>query len=242
VALWREALLCRAVLAEVTKAYSRHPQVSRFREMDDPLRAINLYLTVVCAEGLRRGFKMDTSKLPTDMPTIHVEQRSEDMMGTEHKAQEGSVAKNEGTISDDHPFNVRIEPNIQPLMKVSVAQFDFEWKHLLLKLYNRNRDLWSKLRCVPPDERQPHPLFRIDWDNHQMESWERGEPVETLPNAKKALDGVALMAKDVGQQPNGSAQLMQPKVEERIDRKRKSVSSASSERRDIRGRSKRTQK
>ncbi|MFA7542105.1 MAG: pyrimidine dimer DNA glycosylase/endonuclease V, partial [Lysobacterales bacterium] len=41
VALWREALLAKAVLAGRTRGYQQHPQLQRFREQADPLAAID---------------------------------------------------------------------------------------------------------------------------------------------------------------------------------------------------------
>ena len=63
VALWREALLARAVLRGVTTGYRHHPQLKRFRECRYPRSAINAYLGVVYAEALSRGYNFDRSKL-----------------------------------------------------------------------------------------------------------------------------------------------------------------------------------
>ncbi len=63
VALWREALLARAVLRGATRGYRRHPQLERFRGCRDPLAAINAYLAVVLEEGRRRGYRFDGRKL-----------------------------------------------------------------------------------------------------------------------------------------------------------------------------------
>jgi Pyrimidine dimer DNA glycosylase len=63
VALWREALLARAVLRGRTKGYRRHPQLNRFRASAAPRRAINHYLALVYAEALSRNYTFDRSKL-----------------------------------------------------------------------------------------------------------------------------------------------------------------------------------
>ena len=55
VALWREALLARAVLQGQTRGYRRHPQLTRFREHPSPRLAINAYLAAVHAEATLRG-------------------------------------------------------------------------------------------------------------------------------------------------------------------------------------------
>ncbi|HET7291096.1 MAG TPA: pyrimidine dimer DNA glycosylase/endonuclease V [Vicinamibacteria bacterium] len=64
VALWRESLLARAVLAGRTRGYRAHPQLLRFRAAADPIAAINLYLAGVAEEAARRGYRFDRGKLP----------------------------------------------------------------------------------------------------------------------------------------------------------------------------------
>src|SRR5690349_14992660 len=63
VALWREALLARAVLRGQTKGYRHHPQVVRFRAHASPRAAICTYLAAVHAEAERRGYTFDASKV-----------------------------------------------------------------------------------------------------------------------------------------------------------------------------------
>jgi hypothetical protein len=62
VALWREALLARAVLRGRTRGYRDHPQLERFRSCPAPRRAINVYLASIHAEALRRGYTFDRTK------------------------------------------------------------------------------------------------------------------------------------------------------------------------------------
>jgi hypothetical protein len=63
VALWREALLAKAVLAGRTTGYRAHPQLDRFRAAADPLAAIRLYLVAVLDEARARGYRFDARKL-----------------------------------------------------------------------------------------------------------------------------------------------------------------------------------
>lgn len=63
VALWREALLARAVLRGQTRGYTRHPQLERFLAHPQPRLAINAYLAAVHAEASRRGYAFDRGKL-----------------------------------------------------------------------------------------------------------------------------------------------------------------------------------
>lgn len=63
VALWREALLARAVLRGETRGYTQHPQLERFKTHPHPRLAINSYLAAVHAEATRRGYVFDRSKV-----------------------------------------------------------------------------------------------------------------------------------------------------------------------------------
>lgn len=63
VALWREALLARAVLRGETRGYRHHPQLIRFRSHRQPVDVLNRYLSEVYAEALRRGYRFDSGKL-----------------------------------------------------------------------------------------------------------------------------------------------------------------------------------
>jgi hypothetical protein len=44
-------------------------------------------------------------------------------------------------------------------LTVSRGQLDYEWRHLLAKLYRRDRERWRQLAAVRRP--QPHPLFRV---------------------------------------------------------------------------------
>ena len=72
VALWREALLAKAVLRGETRGYRHHPQLQRFQGHADPRAAINAYLIGVHDEATARGYAFDTGKLEpaTDVPRI----------------------------------------------------------------------------------------------------------------------------------------------------------------------------
>jgi hypothetical protein len=63
VALWREALLARAVLRGQTRGYRHHPQLDRFRAQAWPRRAISAYLAVVHSEAAARGYAFDKQKI-----------------------------------------------------------------------------------------------------------------------------------------------------------------------------------
>jgi hypothetical protein len=61
--LWREALLAQKVLQGGTKGYRNHPQLERFKALEDPSAALATYLVGVHEESLRRGYRFDVSKI-----------------------------------------------------------------------------------------------------------------------------------------------------------------------------------
>ena len=63
VALWREALLAKAVLRGETRGYRHHPQLHRFQAHARPLSSIDAYLAVVLDEATARGYAFDRSKV-----------------------------------------------------------------------------------------------------------------------------------------------------------------------------------
>ncbi len=63
VALWRETLLAKNVLAGNTKGYKNHPQLLRFKNTENPLDAVNQYLSEVFHEATRRNYNFDRKKI-----------------------------------------------------------------------------------------------------------------------------------------------------------------------------------
>jgi Pyrimidine dimer DNA glycosylase len=63
IALWREALLARAVLRGQTRGYRQHPQLERFKVHPSPRLAINAYLAAIHAEATARGYAFDKGKI-----------------------------------------------------------------------------------------------------------------------------------------------------------------------------------
>lgn len=75
VALWREGLLARKVLAGATRGYRHHPQLERFRAHPDPFAAIETYLHGVYVEACQRGYRFNRNLIGTpglDLPPIQV--------------------------------------------------------------------------------------------------------------------------------------------------------------------------
>ncbi len=72
VALWREALLAKAVLEGKTKGYGNHPQLHRFRETGRGIKALNFYLRGVWTEAENRGYEFDKEKIDRDHGPVEI--------------------------------------------------------------------------------------------------------------------------------------------------------------------------
>jgi hypothetical protein len=62
-ACWRETLLAQAVLAGLTRGYTKHPQLERFRATPDPMAAVGAYLEGVADEAGLRGYRFDRTRI-----------------------------------------------------------------------------------------------------------------------------------------------------------------------------------
>lgn len=63
VAVWREGLLARKVLLNLTRCYRSHPQLIRFRHSASPLSYIDTYLYYIYLETQKRHYHFDYKKL-----------------------------------------------------------------------------------------------------------------------------------------------------------------------------------
>jgi hypothetical protein len=63
VAVWREALLAKAVLEGRTKGYTKHPQLERFQASQDPVGSLHTYLLTIWEEADARGYSFSRQKI-----------------------------------------------------------------------------------------------------------------------------------------------------------------------------------
>jgi hypothetical protein len=63
VAVWRETLLAKHVLEGKTKGYKNHPQLNRFKAMENPVEVINQYLSEIYIEASKRNYNFDRQKI-----------------------------------------------------------------------------------------------------------------------------------------------------------------------------------
>ena len=118
VALWREALLARAVLRGLAAGYRHHPQLRRFQSCTSPRSAINYYLATVHSEAQRRGYRFDRSKLSraASVPSIAV---TDGQLQYEWRWLLGKLRKRNPHLHDRH-LDVT-EPTPHPLFHVTVG-------------------------------------------------------------------------------------------------------------------------
>lgn len=62
IALWRETLLAKKVLEGNTKGYRNHPQLTRFKNTENPVRNVDVYLYHVFKESQSRGYSFSREK------------------------------------------------------------------------------------------------------------------------------------------------------------------------------------
>lgn len=63
VAGWREGLLAQKVLRGLTKGYTQHPQLERFRATDDPVAAVATWLHGLADAADARGYSFDRTRV-----------------------------------------------------------------------------------------------------------------------------------------------------------------------------------
>lgn len=63
VAGWREGLLAQMVLRGLTTGYRNHPQLERFRTLEDPVTGIATWLAALADAADARGYRFDRTRI-----------------------------------------------------------------------------------------------------------------------------------------------------------------------------------
>lgn len=69
--LWRESLLAQAVLLGKTEGWVNHPQLNRFKDHPDPIKAIGYYLLEIHKEATRRDYNYDLSLIQKPVKDVN---------------------------------------------------------------------------------------------------------------------------------------------------------------------------
>lgn len=157
VACWRETLLAQKVLRGLTRGYTNHPQLIRFRAHPQPLEAVAAYLSRLADEADARGYSFNRALIGAG----------------EHGAGENSAGKN-GTgkncadkAEDPYASVARIPVPLGQLeyelafLQHKVAGRDPEWEH---RLSERLAACGTLAACA-------HPLFEVV--PGAIEPWEK---------------------------------------------------------------------
>lgn len=73
IALWRETLLAKNVLEGKTKGYKNHPQLKRFKAIENPVEGINQYLSEIFIEATSRNYNFDKQKIDWNFKKIKMD-------------------------------------------------------------------------------------------------------------------------------------------------------------------------
>ena len=157
VACWRETLLAQKVLRGLTRGYTNHPQLIRFRAHPQPLEAVAAYLSGLADEADARGYSFNRALIGAG----------------ENSTNENSAGKN-GTgkncadkVEDPYASVARIPVPLGQLeyelafLQHKVAGRDPEWEHRLSERLAARDGLAA---CA-------HPLFEVV--PGAIEPWEK---------------------------------------------------------------------
>jgi len=167
VACWRETLLAQKVLRGLTRGYTNHPQLIRFRAHPQPLEAVAAYLSRLADEADARGYSFNRALIGA----------GEDDAG-EHGAGENSAGKN-GTSNNGTGKNCadKAEDPYASVARIPVplGQLEYELAFLQHKVAGRDPEwehqLSERLAARGELAACAHPLFEVV--PGAIESWEK---------------------------------------------------------------------
>ncbi|WP_315339793.1 pyrimidine dimer DNA glycosylase/endonuclease V [Rothia mucilaginosa] len=147
VACWRETLLAQKVLRGLTRGYTNHPQLIRFRAHPQPLEAVAAYLSGLADEADARGYSFNRA-----------------LIG----AGEDSADKNGADKSENPYASVALIP-------VALGQLEYELAFLQHKVAGRDPEwehrLSERLAARGGLAACAHPLFEVV--PGAIEPWEK---------------------------------------------------------------------
>ena len=152
VACWRETLLAQKVLRGLTRGYTNHPQLIRFRAHPQPLEAVATYLCGLADEVDARGYSFNRALIGAGKEGA-----------SENTADKNSADK----VEDPYTSVARIPVPLGQLeyelafLRHKVAGRDPEWEHRLSERLAARGELAA---CA-------HPLFEVV--PGAIEPWEK---------------------------------------------------------------------
>ena len=152
VACWRETLLAQKVLRGLTRGYTNHPQLIRFRAHPQPLEAVAAYLSGLADEADVRGYSFNRALIGADEDSVD-----------KNSAGENSADEAENPYASVAPIPVPLGQLEYELafLQHKVAGRDPEWEHQLRERLAARGELAA---CA-------HPLFEVI--PGAIEPWEK---------------------------------------------------------------------
>ena len=152
VACWRETLLAQKVLRGLTRGYTNHPQLIRFRAHPQPLEAVAAYLSGLADEADARGYSFNRALIDAGEDST-----------SEHGAGNNSADKAESPYASVARIPVPLGQLEYELafLQHKVAGRDPEWEHQLSERLAARGKLAA---CA-------HPLFEVVPGT--IEPWEK---------------------------------------------------------------------
>ena len=157
VACWRETLLAQKVLRGLTRGYTNHPQLIRFRAHPQPLEAVAAYLSGLADEADARGYSFNRALIGA----------GEDDAGENSAGKNGTGKNCADKAGNSYASLARIPVPIGQLeyelafLQHKVAGRDPEWEHRLSERLAARGELAA---CA-------HPLFEVV--PGAIEPWEK---------------------------------------------------------------------
>lgn len=157
VACWRETLLAQKVLRGLTRGYTNHPQLIRFRAHPQPLEAVAAYLSGLADEADARGYSFNRALIGA----------GENSTGKNSSGKNGTDKNCTGKAENPYASVARIPVPLGQLeyelafLQHKVAGRDPEWEH---RLNERLAARGTLAACA-------HPLFEVV--PGAIEPWEK---------------------------------------------------------------------
>ncbi|WP_306524539.1 pyrimidine dimer DNA glycosylase/endonuclease V [Rothia mucilaginosa] len=157
VACWRETLLAQKVLRGLTRGYTNHPQLIRFRAHPQPLEAVAAYLSGLADEADARGYSFNRALIGA----------GENSTGKNSSGKNGTDKNCADKEENPYASVARIPVPLGQLeyelafLQHKVAGRDPEWEHLLSERLTARGELAA---CA-------HPLFEVVPGD--IEPWEK---------------------------------------------------------------------
>lgn len=151
VACWRETLLAQKVLRGLTRGYTNHPQLIRFRAHPQPLEAVAAYLLGLADEADARGYSFNRA-----------------LIGAGEEGADESAGKNGADKAESPYASVALIP-------VPLGQLEYELAFLQHKVAGRDSEweprLAERLAARGGLAACAHPLFEVI--PGAIEPWEK---------------------------------------------------------------------